>query len=124
MSHGGLKRADSAGINRHGVANERVVKKGLANHLESESCEGDREVTLEALTGTYAGRDIELRNRQSGSRRYCPSRKATRRCAKRRVRRHPAESQTPGMHRNSMRENRETPLPPGVERQQAGGRKR
>jgi hypothetical protein len=29
-----------------------------------------------------------------------------------------------GMHRNSMRENRETPLPPGAERQQAGGRTR
>jgi hypothetical protein len=50
-------------MNRHGVANERVVKKGLANHLEPESCEGDREATLEALTGAYAGREIELRNR-------------------------------------------------------------
>ena len=50
------KRADSAGINRHGVTNERVVKKGIANHLESESCEGDREAALEALTGAYAGR--------------------------------------------------------------------
>ena len=56
MLHGGLKRADSAGINRHGVTNERVVKKGIANHLESESCEGDREAALEALTGAYAGR--------------------------------------------------------------------
>ena len=34
-------RLVSAGINRHGVTNERVVKKGIANHLESESCEGD-----------------------------------------------------------------------------------
>src|SRR5271167_282155 len=74
------KRADSAGINRHGVTNERVVKEGIANHLESESCEGDREAALEALTGAYAGRGMELRNRQSGSRRYCPNRKATRRC--------------------------------------------
>ena len=47
---------DSAGINRHGVTNERVVKKGIANHLESESCEGDCKAALEALTGTYAGR--------------------------------------------------------------------
>ena len=61
--YGEPKRADSAGMNRHGVANERVVKKGLANHLEPESCEGDREATLEALTGAYAGREIELRNR-------------------------------------------------------------
>src|ERR1700687_1818767 len=85
-------RTDSAGINRHGVTNERVVKKGLANHLEPESCEGDREAALEALTGAYAGRGIELRNRQSGSRRCCPNRKATRRCAQGRVRRDPAES--------------------------------
>jgi hypothetical protein len=40
-------------MNRLGVTNERVVKKGIANHLESESCEGDRKVTLEALTGAY-----------------------------------------------------------------------
>ena len=26
----------------------------------------------------------------------------------------PAESETPGMHRNSMRENRETPGPPAA----------
>ena|SRR6266702_920499 len=75
------KRADSVGINRRGVANERVAKKGIANHLESESCEGVREGALEALTGAYAGRDIELRNRQSGGRRSCPVRKATWRCA-------------------------------------------
>jgi hypothetical protein len=49
-------RLVSAGMNRHGVTNERVVKKGIANHLESESCEGDRKATLEALTGAYAGR--------------------------------------------------------------------
>jgi hypothetical protein len=55
------KRADSVGINRHGVANERVAKEGIANHLESESCEGDRKAALEALTGAYAGREIERR---------------------------------------------------------------
>ncbi len=47
---------DSAGISRHGVTNERVVRKGVATHLESESCEGDRKAALEALTGAYAGR--------------------------------------------------------------------
>src|SRR6266705_6240410 len=52
-SHGGLKRADSVGIKRRGVANERVAKKGIANHIESESCEGVREGALEALTGAY-----------------------------------------------------------------------
>jgi hypothetical protein len=34
----------------------RVVKKGLATHLETESCEGGREAALEALTGACAGR--------------------------------------------------------------------
>jgi hypothetical protein len=87
------RRADSVGINRHGVANERVAKKGIVNHLESESCEGVRKGALEALIGTYAGRDIELRNRQSGGRRSCPARKAIRRCtSKASVSRHPAES--------------------------------
>ena len=75
------KRADSVGINRHGAVNERVTKKGVATHLESESCEGVRKDALEALTVAYAGGVIELRNRQSGSRRSCPVRKAKRRCA-------------------------------------------
>src|SRR5262249_62333110 len=75
------KRADSVGINRHGVVNERVTKKGIANHLESESCEGVRKDALEALTGAYAGGGIELRNRKTGSRRSCPGRKARRRGA-------------------------------------------
>ncbi len=48
--HGRPKRADSVGINRHGVANERVVKKGIAIHLETESCEGVRKGALEALS--------------------------------------------------------------------------
>jgi hypothetical protein len=60
-SHGALTRADSVGINRHGAVNERVTKKGVANHLESESCEGVRKDALEALTGAYAGGVIELR---------------------------------------------------------------
>ena len=73
---------DSVGINRHGVTNEKVVEKGVANHLESESCEGVREDALEALTGTYAGGDIELRNCQPGGRRSHSIRKAKkRRCA-------------------------------------------
>jgi hypothetical protein len=78
---GPTERMDSVGINRHGVTNEKVVEKGIANHLESESCEGVREDALEALTGTYAGGAIELRNCQSGGRRSHSIRKAKRRCA-------------------------------------------
>jgi hypothetical protein len=78
---GSAEGMDSVGINRHGVTNEKVVEKGIANHLESESCEGVREDALEALTGTYAGGAIELRNCQSGGRRSHSIRKAKRRCA-------------------------------------------
>lgn len=38
----------------------RITEKGIANHLESESCAGARKAALEALPGTYAGRDMEL----------------------------------------------------------------
>src|SRR5215471_14090565 len=104
-------RLVSAGINRHGVTNGRVVRKGLATHLESESCEGGRKVALEALTGAYAGRVLSSEIGNSGSRRCQLNRKVIRQHASWRVQRHPAESETPGMHRNSMRENRETPWP-------------
>src|SRR5215469_1718654 len=100
-------------------------RKGIANHLEPESCEGDREAALEALTGAYAGRDIELRNRQSGGRRSCPVRKATRRCASK------ASASLPGGVVDAQAcietpccENRETPLSPAVKTRQADGRKR
>jgi len=36
----------------------------------------------------------------------------------------PAESQTPGMRRNSLRENRETPWLPVAKARRAGGRTR
>ena len=45
-----------AGTTGMGVTNERVVRKGVAIHLESESCECGRKAALEALTGAYAGR--------------------------------------------------------------------
>src|SRR5215472_16356506 len=116
MSHPWRKaeKLVSAGINRHGVTNGRVVKKGLATHLETESCEGGRKAALEALTGAYAGWVLSSEIGNSGSRRCQLNRKAIRRRAPGRVRRHPAETETPGMHRNSMRENRETPGPPAA----------
>ena len=107
---------DSVRINRHGVTNERVVQKGVADHLESESCECDREASLEALTGAYAGREIELRNCQFGGPMdsfYPEGKKATRDIGELVVTRRSRSS--PGMHRNSMCENRETPLSPVAE---------
>jgi hypothetical protein len=102
----------------------KEFKKGLANHLETGSCDGDHEAALEALTGAYAGRGIELRNRQSGSRRCCPNRRQQGDARQGECVAARRSRSTPGMHRNTMRENRETPLPPGAERQQAGGRTR
>ena len=40
--------------------------EGLATHADPESCVGVREEVGEALTGARAGRDIELRNHQTG----------------------------------------------------------
>ena len=98
-------------------------REGIANHPDPEPCEGGREAALEALDRGICRLGIELRNpavrgadgvRRSGM--------AIMRCAIARAQRSPAESKTPGMQRNSMRENRETPQPP-VDRR-AGGRTR
>ena len=72
--------------------------------------------------GYPEGASSEIAN--SGSRRCQVSRKATARCALTRVRRGLAESETPSMHRNSVRENREAPLSPVSSARRAGGRKR
>ena len=87
-------------------------RKGVANHPDPEPCEGGREAALEALDrGICRLGILSSEIGKSGSRRCQPNRKATRRCAISRVRRGPAESKTPRMHRNSTRENRETPSP-------------
>lgn len=99
-------------------------REGVANHPGPEPCEGSREAALEALDRGICRLGMELRKsqireadgvRQSGR----PQRVAQ----YREVRRGPAESKTPCMQRNSMRENRETPLPPASSRR-AGGRTR
>ena len=89
-------------------------REGVANHSGPEPCEGGGNVALEALDRGICRLGIELRNLvASGSRRCQPARKAT-------LRSHDnaSEAQSRGvedpksMHRNSMRENRETPSPP------------
>jgi len=99
-------------------------REGTANHSGPEPCEGGRKVALEALDRGICRLGIELRNQlvrgADGVRR---SGRPQRVDAIARARRGPAESETPGMQRNSMRENREPPPPPaGSER--AGRRRR
>lgn len=87
--------------------------EGVAIHSGPEPCEGDRKGALEALDRGICRLGIELRNR------VFPGADGVRRSGRPRVDARqrecmddPAESKTPGMQRNSMRENRETPSSP------------
>ena len=99
-------------------------REGIANHPGPEPCEGGGNVALEALDRGICRLGIELRNQAfrgaDGVRLHGRQQRVN---AIARARRGPAESKTPSMQRNSMRENRETPSPPaGSER--AGRRRR
>ena len=82
--------------------------KGLANHSGPESCVEWRDSLGEALTGVRAGwvlsreinsvRDADPLMRWGRPQWLCRSGKAWR---------YPARSETPGMHGNNLRENRE-----------------
>src|SRR5689334_6464702 len=99
-------------------------REGVANHSGPEPCEGGGNVALEALDRGVCRLGIELRNQLVRGadvvRRYGRQQRVT---ATSRARRGPAESETPGMQRNSMRENRETPQTP-VDSVRAGRRRR
>ena len=88
-------------------------REGVANHSGPEPCEGGGNVALEALDRGICRQGIELRNQlvrgADGVRRQGRPQRVI---AIARAWRGPAESETPGMQRNSMRENRETPSPP------------
>ena len=88
-------------------------KKGLANHLDPESCAGDREAAGEAFDRGTSRPAIELRNHHSGVPTLCYEGEGN---MKDDVKREPscnaAESETLSMRGNSMRENRETPVTP------------
>jgi hypothetical protein len=99
-------------------------REGRASHPGPEPCEGSREAALEALDRGIGRLGIELRNlavrgadgvRQPGRQQRVNTVS--------RVWRGPAESETPCMPRNSMRENREAPLSPAAVGR-AGGRTR
>ena len=89
-------------------------REGVANHPGPEPCEGSRKAALEALDRGICRLGMELRNRvvqgADGVRQYGRQHSGGR---NRETAYGPAESKTPGMQRNSMRENREAPRPPG-----------
>ena len=95
-------------------------REGVASHSGPEPCEA----ALEALDRGICRLGIELRNRvfrgADGVRQHGRQQRAN---AIMRARRGPAESKTPSMQRNSMRENRETPSPP-ASCERAGRRRR
>ena len=87
--------------------------KGLANHDGPESCGGACEGDAEALTGVRAGwvlsREINsVRDADPVRRRGRPQPS----CRIGQARRYPARSETPSMHGNNLRENREILRPP------------
>ena len=99
-------------------------REGRASHPGPEPCEGSREAALEALDRGIGRLGMELRNlavrgadgvRQTG--------RQQRAYTLTQVWRGPAESKTPRMPRNSVRENREAPPSPVVVGR-AGGRTR
>ena len=97
-------------------------REGVANHPGPEPCEGGREAALEALDRGIGRLGIELRNlavREADGVGLHGRQQRGRTIA--RVRRGPAESKTPGMPRNSMRENRETPRSPIAVRRRPEG---
>ena len=108
---------------------KKSYREGIASHPGPEPCEGDREVALEALDRAHAPDrretvlealargicrlGIELRNRLfRGADGVRESGRQQRVIAISRARRGPAESKTPSMQWNSMRENREAPQSP------------
>ena len=99
-------------------------REGVANHPGPEPCGGSRKAVLEALDRGICRLGIELRNRvvqgADGVRRHGRQHSGGR---YRETDNGPAESKTPSMRRNFMRENRETPLSPADSRR-AGGRTR
>ena len=84
-------------------------REGPANHSGPEPCECSCKAALEALDRGICRQGIELRNPCSGVPMGSGTQKAIRLRTLAQVRGGPAESETPGMQRNSKRENRETP---------------
>ena len=103
---------------------EESYREGIASRPGPEPCGGGRKAAPEALDRGICRLGIELRNQLvRGADVVRPHGRQQRAVAIARAKRGRAESETPCMQRNSMRENRETPqLPAGSER--AGRRRR
>src|SRR6266700_2845622 len=99
-------------------------RKGVATILTPSHVRAVARLHLKRWTGAYVGWVLSSENGNPGSRRCQPCRKATEWCTINASALRPAESKTPCTHRNSMRENRETPWPPTAERKWVGWRKR
>jgi len=92
--------AECAGINRHGIGNERVLQ------------ERNREPSRP--TGAQAGRVLNCEiNFVRGPTLFCEAEGNNMGDDTRELSVNPAQSETPGMPGNSTRENRETPLASG-----------
>ena len=100
-------------------------REGIANHSGPEPCEGGREAALEAWERGIRRQDIQLRNPlisgvdgvRAAGRQHEGGRQRESALG-------PTESKTPGMRRNFLRENRETPRLPVEPTRRAGGRTR
>jgi hypothetical protein len=100
-------------------------REGVASHPGPQPCEGGREAALEALETGIRRQGIELRNPPlSGADGVRAAGRQHESGRQRESAIDPAESKTPGMRRNSMRENRETPWLPVEKARRAGGRTR
>jgi hypothetical protein len=99
-------------------------REGVANHSGPEPCECGRKAALEALDRGICRLGIELRNQTvRGADGVRSQGRQQRTYAITRAWCGPAESETPGMQRNLMRENREAPQSPAGSRR-AGRRRR
>ena len=87
-------------------------REGVANHPDPEPCEGSREAALKRWTGVSVGWVLSSEIVQCREPTASSSTEGKTRCAVSQLHRGPAESKTPCMQRNSMRENREAPPPP------------
>jgi len=104
---------------------QESYREGVASHLGPQPCEGGREAALEAWERGIRRQGIQLRNPalpgadavKAGGRPHGGGRQGETALG-------PAESKTPGIQRNFMRENRETPWPPVAKERRAGGRTR
>src|SRR5579862_4909384 len=99
-------------------------RKGVANHPGPELCVASRKAAIEAFDRGTCRQGIELRNnRDQGADAVTRDGRQYRR---KRYRKHSAgsaQSETPSMHGNSTRENREAPSAPVAKWRRAGWRR-